>query len=107
LTIRRYEKDILTGNLPVTMKDWKTIFKAGLKHYKEKFTNIRYVEVCNEYELKGFMDGTDDQYYEFYKLAYEAVNEVNKELKLTGKDRILVGGPVTTGNSLPRIDAFA
>lgn len=107
LTIRRYEKDINTGGLPVSMKDWKMIFKAGLKHYKMKFPNIRYVEVCNEYELKGFMDGTNDQYYKFYKSGYEAVNEVNDELKLKGKNRILVGGPVTTGNSLPRIEALA
>lgn len=107
LTIRRYETDIINGNLPITMKDWKTIFKTGLKHYKAKFPNIRYIEVCNEYHLKGFMNGTDDQFYEFYKLGYEAVNEVNKEMKLEGKDRILVGGPVSTGNPLPRVEALA
>ncbi len=107
LTIRRYERDILDGKLPVTMADWKTIFKAGLKHYKEKFPNIRYVEVGNEYALKSFMHATADEYYQFYKLGYEAVNEVNEELGLSDKEKILVGGPITTGNDFfKKVDTF-
>jgi len=106
LTIRRYERDILDKKLPVTMEDWKMIFKEGLKHYKKLYPKIRYVEVCNEPELKGFAGTTDDQYYLFYKLGYEAVNEVNNELELTGNNRILVGGPVSTDSFLRRLDDF-
>jgi hypothetical protein len=106
LTIRRYEKDIIDKKLPVTMKDWKMIFKKGLKHYKELYPKIRYIEVCNEYELKGFAAATDEQYYQFYKLAYEAVNEINKELNLSGKDLLLVGGPVVTNSFMKRIENF-
>ena len=106
LTIRRYERDILDKTLPVTMGDWKMIFKEGLKHYKHLYPKIRYVEVCNESELKGFAGTTDEQYYLFYKLGYEAVNEVNKELGLTGDNQIMVGGPVSTDSFLTRLDDF-
>lgn len=107
LTIRRYERDILDGGLPVTMQDWKMIFKEGLKHYKMLYPNIRYIEVANEYETKGFMRATDEEYYQFYKLGYEAVNEVNKELGLDGEQQILVGGPiVVSGAFVKRLDHF-
>jgi hypothetical protein len=105
LTIRRYERDILDKKLPVSMEDWKMLFREGLKHYKKLFPNIRYVEVCNEYELKGFMGATDEEYYRFYRLAYEAVNEANKELGLKADNCILVGGPVVTG-SFDRLEHF-
>lgn len=106
LTIRRYERDIMDGDLPVSMEDWKMIFKRGLKHYKALFSNIRYVEVGNEYALDSFMGATDKQYYEFYKLGYQAVNEVNKELDLKGEQRILVGGPVVTGSIIKKMGQF-
>lgn len=106
LTVRRYERDILDGSLPVSKDDWKMIFKKGLLHYKRLYPNIRYVEVCNEYALKAFMAGTDEEYYQFYKLGYEAVNEVNEELQLRGANRILVGGPVVTGPVIKQLDAF-
>lgn len=106
LTVRRYERDILDGSLPISKDDWKMIFKKGLLHYKKLYPNIRYVEVCNEYALKAFMAGTDEEYYQFYKLGYEAVNEVNEELQLQGVNRILVGGPVVTGPVIKQIDVF-
>ena len=106
LTIRRYERDVLDGKLPVSMDDWKMIFKTGLKHYKKRYPNIRYVEVGNEYTLKSFMNGTNEEYYRFYKLSYEAVNEINNELKLSGDKQILIGGPVVTGDILKKIDQF-
>lgn len=106
LTIRRYERDILDGKLPISMDDWKMLFKAGLKHYKLLFPNIKYIEVGNEYELASFMAATNEEYYQFYKLGYEAVNEVNDELNLMDNDRILVGGPIVTEMFMSRLDRF-
>tara|TARA_Y100001980_G_C14556916_1_gene353639 strand:- start:38404 stop:39891 length:1488 start_codon:yes stop_codon:yes gene_type:complete len=106
LTIRRYERDVLDGKLPISKKKWKDVFKTGLKHYKQKFPNIRYVEVGNEYALKGFMNGTPEEYYTFYQLGYQAVNEINDELNLSDDEKILVGGPVVTGDILKKIDLF-
>lgn len=106
LCIRRYERDILDGTLPVSMEDYKMIFKKGLMHYKKLFPNIRYVQVGNEYHGGGFMRATDEEYYKFFRLGYKAINEVNEELGLTGKDRILVSNGPPTGPIMERLDGF-
>ncbi len=104
LCIRRYERDILDKKLGVTMADWKMIFKTAVKHSKQVCPNIRYIEVCNEYAC--FIRCTDEEYYEFYRLAYQAVNEVNAELELAGDDRLLVGGPNVVSNAMVRLNRF-
>lgn len=106
LCIRRYERDVLDGKLGVTMDDWRAMFKAAVKHSKEVCPNLRYIEVCNEYALRGFIGCNDKEYYKFYKRGYQAVNEVNKELNLTGKDKLLVGGPAATGNVVKKVGLF-
>ncbi|QNN24957.1 hypothetical protein HED60_22655 [Planctomycetales bacterium ZRK34] len=106
LTIRRYERDVLDGKLGVTYDDWKEIFKTAVTHSKQVCPNLRYIEVCNEYALSGFIGCTAEEYYRFYRLAYQAVNEVNAEMKLTGKDRLLVGGPVSTGDNIKKLNLF-
>jgi hypothetical protein len=105
-TIRRYERDVLDGKLPITKEDWKMIFKEGLKHCKKLAPNIRYVEVCNEYHHKGFIGCTAEEYYRFYQLGYQAVNEVNLEMKLEGDDRILVGGPIAAREATNHLAEF-
>ena len=106
LTIRRYERDVLDGKLGITMEDWKEVFKNAVIHYRKLCANLRYVEVCNEYSLKTFIGCSPEQYYDFYKLGYQAVNEANEELGLEGGQRILVGGPVVTGNIMEKLDSF-
>lgn len=106
LAIRRYERDILDGKLGVSMADWKMMFKHALIVAKKAAPNLRYIEVGNEYALKGFAGATADEYYEFYKLGYQAVNEANAEMKLTGDDRLLVGGPVCTGDIVKKLGLF-
>lgn len=104
LTIRRYERDILDGTLGVTMADWKEVFKQAVIHYRRICPNLRYIEVCNEYA--GFIKCTAEEYYQFYQAAYQAVNEANVELGLEGKVRVLVGGPVVTGDIIGKMDLF-
>jgi hypothetical protein len=106
LTMRRYERDILDGKLGVTMEDWKEIFKEAVVHYRQICPNLRYIEVCNEYALSGFIGCTAEQYYEFYETAYQAVNEANEELGLKGESRVLVGGPAVTGDIVGKMDSF-
>ena len=65
LTIRRYERDILDGKLGVTMEDWKEIFKNAVIHYRRICPNLRYIEVCNEYALKGFIGCTAERILPF------------------------------------------
>ncbi len=106
LCIRRYERDILDGKLGVTMADWKMIFKSAVKHARQVSPSVRYIEVCNEYGCKGFIGCTHEEYYRFYRLAYQAVNEVNAELNLTGEDRLLVGGPNAVRSAMTSLDRF-
>jgi len=106
LTIRRYERDILDGKLGVTMEDWKETFKKAVVHYRQICPNLRYIEVCNEYALKGFIGCTAEEYYDFYKTAYQAVNEANEELGLKNESRVLVGGPAVTGDIVGKMDSF-
>ena len=98
--------DILDGKLGVTMDDWREMFKNAVVHYRGICPNLRYIEVCNEYALKGFIGCNDKEYYMFYKTAYEAVNQANKELGLKGENRVLVGGPAVTGDIVKKIDLF-
>ena len=106
LCVRRYERDILDGKLGVTPDDWKAAFKHAVKHSKQVCPNVRYIEVCNEYGCSGFCGCTPDEYYSFYRLAYQAVNEVNAELKLTGKNRLLVGGPNVVRDAMTALNFF-
>jgi hypothetical protein len=103
LNIRRYERDIMDNNIPVSKEDYKNIIKEGLKHYKKMCPNIKYVQIGNEYNGGSFMKATEEEYYPFYKIGYEAVNEVNKELELKGNKRILVGMSPPAGNTLERL----
>lgn len=102
LNIRRYERDIMDKKLPVSKDDYKLIIKEGLKHYKKLCPNIRYVQIGNEYNV-SFMKATEDEYYPFYQIGYEAVNEVNEEMGLEGNDRILVGMSPPAGGTLERL----
>lgn len=103
LNIRRYERDIMDKTIPVSGEDYKMIIKEGLKHYKKLCPNIKYVQIGNEYDGKSFMNATEDEYYPFYKIGCEAVNEVNEELGLEGNDRIFVGMSPPAGNTLQRL----
>lgn len=89
LNIRRYEQEVLAGML--TFEKWKEVFKAAVRHYKERCPNLRYIEVLNEPTAKNQSNlGSMKNYYGFYRHAYEAVNELNAELDVDLP--LLVGG---------------
>lgn len=106
--VRGWEREVLDGK--ITMEQWRTAVKNGLKHYKEKFPRIRYIEVLNEFWGLGPASEADDQYYRFYKEFYRIVNEINEELKPATP--LLVGGPnvvsgdLETGKKRDNIRAF-
>lgn len=100
LNVRRYEKEVVAGAIP--MAKWKQMLKTGLLHYKKRYPNIRYIEALNEYHLDHFGGLNDDQYYDFYRSVYQAVNEVNDELQPAIP--LLVGGPNVTGKAFAADD---
>jgi len=80
LNIRRYEQEVLSGMLSI--EKWKEVFKAAVQHYKRRCPNLRYIEVLNEPTAANQSNlGSIEHYYDFYRRAYEAVNELNAELK--------------------------
>lgn len=90
MNIRRYEQEVLTGML--SFEKWKEVFKAAVRHYKERCPNLRYIEVLNEPAARNQSNlGGMKNYYRFYRRAYEAINELNAEMQ--PELRILVGGP--------------
>lgn len=89
LNIRRYEPEVLAGMVPLTK--WKEVFKAAVRHYKKRCPNLRYIEVLNEPTAKNQSNiGSMKNYYRFYRVAYQAINELNAELK--PRLPLLVGG---------------
>ena len=89
MNVRRYEQEVLTGMIP--FEKWKEVFKAAVRHYKRRCSNLRYIEVLNEPTAKNQSNlGTLARYYDFYRRAYEAINELNAELQ--PELPILVGG---------------
>ena len=74
----------------------------GLKHYKQQYPKIRYIEASNEYE--GYL--SDSEYYEVYQVHYRAVNAVNSELELGNSNKLLLGGPVTFKFNSSKIPNF-
>lgn len=79
LNIRRYEQEVLCGM--ISLDKWKTVFKSAVAHYKTRCPNLRYIEVLNEPTAKNQSNlNSIQQYYRFYRCAYQAINELNAEL---------------------------
>ncbi len=93
LNVRRLERHVVEGRM--TMAQWKEVCKTALRRYKTVCPNLRYIEALNEFHLSAFGDLNTKEYYGFYRAMYQAVNELNAELKPALP--LLVGGPATTG----------
>ncbi|WP_163718507.1 GH39 family glycosyl hydrolase [Mangrovibacterium lignilyticum] len=78
-----------------------------LKELKTNFPKIKYIEATNEpdYANEGV---TPENYYQYYKIYYKAVNKVNADLN--PESPLLVGGPAISQFSLtwlqPFLDAY-
>jgi hypothetical protein len=94
LNVRDLQNDVLNG--VITMDKWKEVLQTSLRHYKERYPNIQFIEVLNESRTKSFGGLTDDQYYMFYQAAYDVVNRLNDELNPAVP--LLVGGPLPSAN---------
>ena len=78
-----------------------------LKELKSNFPKIKYIEATNEpdYANEGV---TPDNYYNYYRIYYKAVNKVNASLK--PEIPLLVGGPAVSQFTMkwlqPFLDAY-
>lgn len=92
---------VIPGNTMVdswnyTPDQCKPILKNIIRHFKETFPKVKYVEALNEPDLyNSGSTMTSDVVYSYYKPFYQIVNELNVELGL-GTNPLLVGGPTIT-----------
>lgn len=84
------------GNVtpPKSYEKWSALITALVKHFEERYgreeVNKWYFEIWNEPDLKGFFDGTQDEYFKLYQVTANAVKSVSTSYK--------VGGPATARN---------
>lgn len=98
----RNEELLLNFGIDVNrdIKIWTKALTNILVHYKERFSNIIYVECLNEPDLVNI---DVDTYYRWYKCFYEAVSAVNERIY---GSRLLLGGPVLALFESNYLDGF-
>lgn len=76
-----------------TPEQIKPVIKTIMRELKQRFPQIKYIEAFNEpdHNLRDVI--TPEGLYDYYRVYYEAVNEINRELE--PKVPLLVGGPAT------------
>ena len=76
---------------PANYKQWSTLIKRLLSHWGQRYgakeVNEWFFEVWNEPNLKAFWNGTQRDYFRFYRYTAEAIKQVDAALR--------VGGPAT------------
>lgn len=75
LNVRRYEREVSDGI--ITYEQYEAIFEQAVEYCKELAPNIRYVECCNEVDIKAFGQLTAREYVNIYLCADRAVKRLN------------------------------
>jgi xylan 1,4-beta-xylosidase len=89
--------------LPKDWKKWENLIRASVDHWTKRYGEAEvkswYFEVWNEPNLRGFFDGTQDDYFKLYSVTARAIKSVNPAYQ--------VGGPATAGVAwVPEFIAF-
>jgi hypothetical protein len=88
----------------------RAVLRAGLLAYKRRYPSIQYIELFNEPNKTwtippGGWEGLSlDDYYQWYRVGYSVVNEVNRELRPAVPLRI--GGPAAASFDVPFLRGF-
>lgn len=84
---------------PADPQACRAVIKAGLMHYKQRYPMLRRIELFNEPD-KTWAPGPSetpalslDDYYQWYKVAYGVINEINAAL--APDVPLELGGPAT------------
>ena len=92
---------IRAGQAPAQIKP---VIKTILRDLKQRFPQIVYIEAFNEPDYNLAKNLEPEQLYDYYAVYYEAVNEINRELK--PKVPLQVGGPAFMMYNEPWLRAF-
>lgn len=81
------------GKFNRTPEQIRTPVKTILRYIKQRHPQIRYIEPFNEpdHNLRQYL--TPERLYDYYRVYYQVLNEVNREL--SPAKPLLIGGPVT------------
>ena len=101
------DPSILTLSNPGTCR---AVLRAGLLAYKKRYPSIQYIELFNEPDKIWTVPPSDwiglsvDDYYQWYRIGYSVVNDVNRELHPAAPLRI--GGPAAATFDVPFLQGF-
>lgn len=87
-----------------TPEQIKPVILTIMRELKRRYPSIRYVEAFNEPDHNLAKVLTPERLYDYYKVYYEAVNQINRELK--PKVPLQVGGPALMQYNEPWLRAF-
>ena len=88
LNVRRYEREVSDGI--ISYEEYEKIFENAVEYCKSLAPNIRYVECCNEVDIKSFGNLTAEEYVKIYVCAYRAIKRLNEKHKYDIP--LLIGG---------------
>ena len=77
LNVRRLEREVSDG--VITFDEYESIFEKAVEYCKELAPNIRYIECCNEVDIRSFGLLTAEEYVKIYLCAYRAVKRLNEK----------------------------
>ena len=77
LNVRRLEREVSDGI--ITYDQYENVFEKAVEYCKDLAPNIRYVECCNEVDLKTFGNLTAQEYMNIYERAYHVIKRLNKK----------------------------
>lgn len=77
LNVRRYEREVSDG--VITYEQYEEIFEKSVEYCKQLAPNIRYVECCNEVDIRSFGLLSAEEYVKIYLCAYRAVKRLNEK----------------------------
>ena len=77
LNVRRYEREVSDGI--ITYDQYEDLFRRAVEYCKELAPNIRYIECCNEVDIKAFGLLTAEEYVAIYLRAHKVVQELNEK----------------------------
>ena len=77
LNVRRLEREVSDG--VITYEQYEAIFEKAVEYCKSVAPNIRYIECCNEVDIKTFGLLRAEEYAKIYLCAYRAVKRLNEK----------------------------
>lgn len=77
LNVRRYEREVTDGI--ITYEQYEDLFYKAVEYCKKLAPNIKYIECCNEVDIKTFGDLTPDDYVKIYGCARRAIDRLNEK----------------------------